>query len=104
MKAAEGRWMGAIAQLPCCVGHFTGAPCEGRVEVHHVAEGSGKRSGFGTAPLCSEHHRGHSGLHGMGTKRFCAAYRVPGETEYGLLVWTNELLEATLWKMGRKAA
>lgn len=45
-----------------------------------------------------------SGSSGMGWKRFCAAYRVPGETEYGLLVWTNELLESTLWKMGRKAA
>lgn len=30
--------------------------------------------------------------HGMGTKRFCAAYRVPGETEHGLLVLQNELL------------
>ena len=35
---------------------------------------------------------------------FNAAYRVPGETEYGLLVWTNELLERTLWTAGRKAA
>lgn len=26
----------------------------------------------------------------MGVKKFCAAYRVPWENEYGLLVWVNE--------------
>lgn len=59
-------------------------------EVHHVAEGSGKRSDFAVAGLCPEHHQGGSGLHGMGTKRFCALYRLPFENEYGLLVWVNE--------------
>lgn len=59
-------------------------------EIHHVAEGSGLRSWFAIAGLCPEHHRGKTGLHGMGTKRFCAAYRVPGECEYGLLVLQNE--------------
>lgn len=61
-------------------------------EIHHVAEGSGLRSWFAVAGLCKEHHRGKSGLHGMGTKRFCAAYRIPGETEYGLLVLQNEVI------------
>lgn len=61
-------------------------------EIHHVAEGSGLRSWFAIAALCKEHHRGKSGLHGMGTKRFCAAYRIPGETEMGLLVLQNQVL------------
>lgn len=60
------------------------------VELHHVAEGSGLRSDYAIAPLCAEHHRGKSGLHGMSARRFCAFYCVPGESEYGLLVWTNE--------------
>lgn len=73
----------------------TGLP----VEVHHIATGSGKRSGFATAPLCGSpqdggHHRGPAGLHGMQAGPFCRAYRVPGETEYGLLVWVNQDLEA----------
>jgi hypothetical protein len=65
------------------------------VEIHHVAEGSGLRSWFGVAGLCPEHHRGKTGLHGMGAKRFCAAYRIPGETEHGLLVLQNEVLART---------
>jgi hypothetical protein len=69
----------------------TGLP----VEVHHVAEGSSKRSDFATVPLCGDfndggHHRGSAGLHGMGTKAFCALYRPPFENEYGLLVWLQE--------------
>ena len=83
------RYMGEIARMQCvvCVRFVpTGQP----VEVHHVAEGSGKRSPFATAPLCAEHHRGKTGLHGMGPRRFCSAYRLPGETEWGLLVWVNE--------------
>lgn len=61
-------------------------------EIHHVAEGSGLRSWFAVAGLCHEHHRGGTGLHGMGTKRFCEAYSVPNGDEYGLLVWVNEYL------------
>lgn len=66
-------------------------------EVHHVAEGSGVRSNFSVAGLCSYAYEGHhdpdrkgTGFHGMGTKKFCSLFRVPGESEYGLLVWVNE--------------
>jgi len=96
--------MGVIAQLPCCVGHFTGTQCEGRIEVHHVAESSSKRSAFATVPLCEAHHRGPAGLHVMGAKAFCALYRPPFENEYGLLAWTAELLERVLYQHGRRAA
>lgn len=91
MSAAESRHMEKVASIGCVIclklGHGYCAS-----EVHHVAEGSGLRSGFAAAGLCPEHHRGASGLHGMGVKRFCTAYRVPGETEYGLLVLVNEFL------------
>jgi len=60
------------------------------VELHHVAEGSGVRSDFAVVGLCAEHHRGATGLHGMGTKAFNRMYRTFGESEYGLLVWVNE--------------
>jgi hypothetical protein len=84
-----GRYMGLVASVGCvvCRRFFeAGTPAE----IHHVAEGSGLRSDFAVCPLCVEHHRGKTGLHGMGVKAFCVAYRVPGETEYGLLVWVNE--------------
>jgi hypothetical protein len=86
------RHMDKVAQLGCVVCRRIGfAP--GPVELHHVAEGSGVRSDYAVVPLCPEHHdgaRAGTGFHGMGTKRFCSLFRVPGESEYGLLIWVNE--------------
>ncbi len=81
--------MDRVAKSGCVVGHRQGG-CEGGDEVHHVAEGSGLRSDFSVACLCVGHHRGPAGLHGMGSKAFIRLYRLPGDSEYGLLVWQNE--------------
>lgn len=89
MSRASAAWMWFVASLGCVVCRRAGTQPNG-IELHHVAEGSGKRSDFAVAPLCPEHHRGASGFHGQGSRAFCSAYRVPGETEYGLLVWTAE--------------
>ncbi len=77
-----------VASCGCVICRRLGygyVPCE----VHHVAEGSGLRSDFATAGLCTEHHTGASGFHKRG-KAFLVQFRVPGESEYGLLVWVNE--------------
>lgn len=89
MTKAESAHMERVASLGCCVCRRIG---HGYVpaEVHHVAEGSGLRSNWSVVPLCPEHHRGRSGLHGGGSKAFLRLYRPPGESEYGLLVWTIE--------------
>ena len=91
MNAAERYHVDRVAAAGCIIcrqlGYERTTP-----EIHHVAEGSGQRSWFGVAGLCPEHHCGKTGLHGMGTKRFCAAYRVPGECEYGLLVMVNQAI------------
>ena len=89
MTKAESAHMERVASLGCCVCRRIG---HGYVpaEVHHVAEGSGLRSNWSVVPLCPEHHRGGTGLHGAGTKTFLRMYRPPGECEYGLLVWTIE--------------
>lgn len=81
-------WMELVSSLGCCVCRRLG---NGYVpaHVHHVAEGSGKRSPWSVAPLCPEHHTGQSGFHSRG-KGFLKQFRVPGETEYGLLIWTIE--------------
>lgn len=89
MTKAEENHMEHVAAVGCVVcrrlyGHYV--PCE----LHHVAEGSGLRSNFAVAGLCHEHHQGASGLHGMSARTFVRTYRVPGESEYGLLVWQNE--------------
>lgn len=80
--------MEAVASLGCCVcrrayGHYVPA------QVHHVAEGSGLRSNWSVAPLCEKHHTGSEGFHTKG-KMFLKQFRVPGESEYGLLIWTIE--------------
>jgi len=90
MSIASARHMSSVAECGCLIGNRGLSQCAGRTELHHVAEGSGHRSDFAVAPLCEEHHRGTSGFHGMGSKAFIRLYRVPGESEYGLLVWTNE--------------
>ena len=90
------RHMGKVAAAGCVIGNRKLGQCEGRTEVHHVAEGSGPRSDFGTAGLCEGHHRGPAGLHGLGARAFCRLYRLPGESEYGLLVWTAEDIERNL--------
>ncbi len=89
------RWMGQVASTGCVICRLR--CCRGMVpgQVHHVAEGSGLRSDYATACLCEEHHDNHrtgSGFHGMGTERFCKIFRVPGESEYGLLVMQAEVI------------
>jgi hypothetical protein len=86
---AKARWRNRLAELRCVVGKRHGG-CQGPVELHHVAEGSGVRHEYGLVPLCHEHHCGQSGLHGMGLKNFLRLYRPPGESEYGLLMWAME--------------
>jgi hypothetical protein len=87
---ASAKHMDRVARNGCVVGNHGFTGCQGRIEVHHCAEGSGKRSDFSTVGLCEEHHRGGSGIHGMGVRGFCALYRPPGESEMGLLVWLLE--------------
>lgn len=83
--------MNKVARLGCVVCSFALGIKDTPAQLHHVAEGSGLRSDFAVVPLCPEHHTGTGGLHRMG-QRFLSAYRVLGETEWGLLVWTNEAL------------
>lgn len=101
MNAVERHHVERVAQIGCVVCRRV-FECFTPAEIHHVAEGSAPRSWFAIAPLCPIHHDEHragTGFHGMGTDRFCAAFRVPGGTEYGLLVWVNE--DLALMDLGR---
>lgn len=80
--------MGKVAAAGCVIGNRGLDPCAGRVEVHHIGS-----SDFCTAGLCTKHHdpfRTGTGLHGMTPRVFCRIFRVPDETERGLLEWVNE--------------
>ena len=77
-----------VASLGCLVCKRAGLGFSA-AQLHHVAEGSGVRSDWSVVPLCPEHHTGSSGFHKRG-KGFRAQFRVPGESEYGSLVWLLE--------------
>lgn len=89
--------MARVAQLQCviCVRfQATGLP----TEVHHIAEGTSPQNNWLVAPLCGNkidggHHRGEAGLHGMGVRAFVRFYKVPQDSEYGLLAWVAEDLQ-----------
>jgi hypothetical protein len=85
--AAEKRHMSIVASIGCviCLEHYNvKTPCE----VHHVSEGSSEQDDFMTAGLCPEHHRGPTGLHGMGVKAFCRLWRL--SSEYALVGLVNK--------------
>lgn len=82
--------MGLVSSLSCVICKRFAQSGE-RVEVHHIAKGTSSQNNWLVAPLCSEHHRGATGLHGpQGTRWFVRFYKVPHDTEYGLLAWVNQ--------------
>ena len=79
--------MGRVAGLGCILCRELGWG-DTPAEVHHIREGQGaamRASDFLTIPLCPEHHRGASGVHGMGVKKFERTYKL---TELDLLALT----------------
>lgn len=88
---AEKQHMNAVAQMGCCVCWKLHGPHDpGPVELHHARHGTGmgqRSSHMDVIGLCVEHHRGNTGIHGLGTKGFTKHY---GFTEADLL---NELKE-----------
>ena len=72
MTSEERRYLNRVAELGCLVCRRMGYPGT-PAEIHHkrAGTGAGRRSShFDAMPLCPEHHRGKTGLHGLGTKGF----------------------------------
>lgn len=85
------RHMSAVADLGCILCRHLDY---GRTppELHHprgAAGGGQKASDWLVIPLCPEHHRGNSGLHGLGSGGFFTRYKL---TEWDLLAMTLETL------------
>lgn len=49
---------------------FGPTPCE----IHHIRRFGGKRDNAPVIGLCPEHHRGNTGVHGLGAKGFEKQY------------------------------
>lgn len=88
---AEKRHMGKVADLGCLVCLRMGF--EGTLaEIHHKRSGTGggrRASHFAVMGLCPEHHRGKTGIHGLGVKGFAKEY---GYDEDDLLADVKRLL------------
>ena len=83
-----------LASLGCMVCRRVYGINHGEVELHHLRKGMGWGKGDYTTliPLCVEHHRGNTGVHGLGTKAFPKYY---GFTEEDLLNDAIGLLSET---------
>lgn len=91
MSAKGARHMAKVAGLGCILCRHLGYG-QTPAEVHHLKEecGAGQRqSDYITVPLCTEHHRGASGFHGLGRRAFTRTYRL---TELDLLAMTIEAM------------
>ena len=81
-----------IAELGCIlcseVYGFEGTPSE----LHHIRRHGNVRASSPIIPLCPEHHRGNTGVHGLGRHGFSNKWQVTEEI----------LLEAVNKRLGRK--
>ncbi len=84
MTKEEKKHKQILVRLGCMVCRRVYGINHGEVELHHRRKGMGWGKGDYTTliPLCTEHHRGNTGVHGLGTKGFEKHY---GFTEEDLL-------------------
>ena len=89
------RHMTRVAELGCALCRHLGHGAT-PAELHHPREGQGgaqRASDWLVVPLCPEHHRGATGLHGLGVREFERRYRL---SELDLLADTIEELSDEL--------
>lgn len=78
-----------VARLGCILCRHLGYK-DTPAEIHHVRKFGGKRDLAPVVPLCPEHHRGNSGVHGLGKKGFATRYSLD---EDALVELTNQALD-----------
>ena len=86
--------MGRVADLGCAVCRRMGYPGT-PAELHHKRAGQGlsnRASNWQVIPLCPEHHRGATGVHGLGTRGFAKRW---GYDEDALLEDVRAAIEET---------
>lgn len=91
MTKGERAYLGRVASLGCVLCRHQGHEAS-PAEIHHPREGQGaaqRAEHWLAIPLCPEHHRGASGLHGLGVKGFYTRYRLD---EIDLLAMTIRAL------------
>lgn len=72
---AEADHKARLATLGCMACRRLFSINDGPVELHHRRSGGWGKGDYKTLiPLCYEHHRGDTGVHGLGTKGFAKRY------------------------------
>jgi len=90
LDKAEKKHKQILADLGCMVCRRLYGIKDSPVELHHLRTGGWGKGDYTTLiPLCVEHHRGNTGVHGLGTKGFVKHY---GFDQQDLLNDTKELL------------
>ena len=88
----EKKRLNQIAELGCILcSEVFGEQVFTNAELHHVRRYGAVRATSPCLPLCPEHHRGNSGVHGLGVKGF--------EKKWGISC--EELLERQDKKLGK---
>jgi len=78
MLKSEKEHYDRVARLGCVLCYHLGygeSPCE----IHHIRRFGGKRANAPVIGLCPEHHRGNTGVHGLGAKGFEKHYQIGQE-------------------------
>jgi hypothetical protein len=92
MTKDEAKSLNQIAELGCILcSEVLGIEGGSPAELHHVRRYGSVRSASPVLPLCPEHHRGNTGVHGLGTKGF--------ENKWG--VTYSQLLESVDKRLGK---
>lgn len=85
MSNKSKRHMQRVRDLGCVLCQHLGLGVT-PAEVHHIGD-TATRSDWLTVALCTEHHRGPTGFHGLGQRAFERRYKL---TEWQLLALTME--------------
>ena len=88
MNKAEKEHYDKVARLGCILCRQYGIK-DTPAEIHHIRRFGGLRANTEVIPLCPEHHRGNTGVHGLGAKGFERRYNL---TQEDLLTFTERLL------------
>ena len=89
MNKDEKKYLNKVASVGCILCRAAFGVKDSPAEIHHIRRFGGKRSTSPVIPLCPEHHRGNSGVHGLGAKGFEAKW---GTSQEALLAQLHELL------------
>jgi len=88
MTKDEKKHYDKVARLGCILCRQFGFK-DTPAEIHHIRRFGGLRENTEVIPLCPEHHRGNTGVHGLGAKGFERRYNL---TQENLLTFTERLL------------